>query len=86
MDSIIPSASWGVKIHQNREAIIKATEKMFYNNPHKMVYCHDQVLLNEFLWPIAINDSVNTFILYFNINKNTAIIFCIISIYDTYSN
>ena len=54
---------WGVKIHQNREAIVKATEKMFYTKPHQTIYRYDQGLLNKYLWPYAINDLViNSFI------------------------
>ena len=58
--TVILIASWGVKIFQNRQAIFKAATTMFYAIKHKIEYGFDQTLINNHLWPLAINDHVTT--------------------------
>ena len=53
------AASWGVKTHQNREAISKAAKSIFYEAKHELAYGFDQTMLNKYLTPIANNDVVN---------------------------
>ncbi|KZS10272.1 uncharacterized protein LOC116936196 [Daphnia magna] len=43
---------WGVKISQNRSAIVDTAQKMFHQN-HRHTYGYDQQLLNTLFWPIA---------------------------------
>ena len=49
---------WGVKINQNRHAINVQATRLFYHVDHKMEYGFDQTLLTQYIWPLAINDSV----------------------------
>ena len=49
---------WGVKINQNRHAINVQATRLFYHVDHKMEYVFDQTLLTQYIWPLAINDSV----------------------------
>ena len=49
---------WGAKLYQNRKAILEASQKIFYETEHKMKYGFDQTVLNTYIWPLAINDSV----------------------------
>ena len=49
---------WGAKIYQRRHDILKASTKIYYKTKHKMEYGFDQTMLNTFIWPLAINDSV----------------------------
>ena len=51
---------WGAKIYQNRQAILSASSKLFYETEHTMQYGYDQAMLNACIWPLAINDSVCT--------------------------
>ena len=53
------AASWGVKILQNRQTIFEAATTIFYAIKHKIEYGFDQTLLNDHLWPLAINNHVN---------------------------
>lgn len=43
---------WGVKISQDRPAIVRAAKQMFSEN-HLHEYDYDQKLLDRFIWPIA---------------------------------
>ena len=52
------AASWGVKTHQNREAISKAAKIIFYETEHIINYGFDQSMLNTHLTSLAINDVV----------------------------
>ena len=49
---------WGAKIYQNRQAILSASFKIFYETEHKFEYGFDQTMLQKYIWPLAINDSV----------------------------
>ena len=51
---------WGAKIYQNRQVILIASSKLFYETEHTMQYGYDQAMLNACIWPLAINDSVCT--------------------------
>ena len=53
------AASWGVKTHQNREAIFKVAKKVIYEIQHEMKYGFDQKMLNTHFTPLAENDVVN---------------------------
>ncbi|KAK4007259.1 hypothetical protein OUZ56_012420 [Daphnia magna] len=48
----IMGCCWGVKINQDRSRISKAATKMFLTS-HLHEYDYDQVLLDEFIWPLA---------------------------------
>lgn len=51
---------WGVKIHQNRSAIRQAAQRLFhfYLRPDEMEKGDDQIMLNKFIWPIAVHSLV----------------------------
>ena len=49
---------WGVKTHQNREAILIAAKIIFYETQHEIKYGFDQKMLNTHFTPLAINDAV----------------------------
>lgn len=53
---------WGVKIHQNRSAIRQAAQRLFhfYIRPDEMEKGDDQIMLNKFIWPLAVNSLVYT--------------------------
>ena len=49
---------WGVKTHQNREAISQAAEIIFYETQHEIAHGFDQTMLNTHLISLANNDVV----------------------------
>ena len=49
---------WGAKIYQNRHAILRASSKIFYETEHKIEYGFDQKMLDWFIWPLTINNSL----------------------------
>ena len=49
---------WGSKIYQNRQAIYNATFPIFYETQHEIQKGFDQTMLNKYLLPLTINDSV----------------------------
>ena len=49
---------WGAKIYQNRHAILRASYNIFYEIEHKIEYGFDQKMLDTFIWPLTINNSV----------------------------
>ena len=53
---------WGVKIHQNRSSIQHAAQRLFhfYLIPDEMEKGDDQIMLNKFIWPLAVNSLVYT--------------------------
>jgi hypothetical protein len=51
-----------VKVSQERSSIVLAAEKMFSFN-HSHTYDYEQILLNEFIWPIAGNNSLILYII-----------------------
>ena len=55
---------WGAKIYQNRHAILRASSNIFYEIEHKIEYGFDQKMLDTFIWPLTINNSVRN---YFNV-------------------
>lgn len=52
---------WGLKIYQKRQAIVKAASSIFYETQHLMIYGFDQSIINNYLKPLTVNDSVQIF-------------------------
>ena len=49
---------WGLKIYQNRLAITKAASPIFYNTEHSIIKGFDQLMIDNYLRPLTVNDSV----------------------------
>ena len=49
---------WGLKIYQNRQAITKAASTIFNNTEHSIIKGFDQRMMNNYLRPLTVNDSV----------------------------
>ena len=50
---------WGAKIFQRRLAIKRAARGIFYKKKHKVENGFDQMLLTQFVWPLASKDVVS---------------------------
>jgi hypothetical protein len=69
---------WGVKIHQNRPAIVSEAEKMFHEN-HLHQYDYDQVLLIKYYQAMAAESMV-----IYSIEDLIVVYLWIININDVY--
>lgn len=51
---------WGVKVNQDRPAIVSAFQSIFAAN-HLHNYNDDQIMLKKYVWPIAMENMVTRF-------------------------